>query len=215
MIEDLRKFKRIQVRRGLAERLSETNPLLKSGEICFETDTNKFKIGDGIARWENLVYFTDSTSGGGGSGDYTPDDLDNWDETPETITEALDLLSKGLTITTYLLDKIDTGIGNKTYYLNDDYPNSGFYYGITTGVEITFPTPTRALWKHPVAIISSNTNTGNIIVHGVGDDDLTIEPGYFVQFTCELTTDYNENDEAILRWIVVVGWPITTDFTSP
>jgi len=49
---------RQQQRRGTASQWSTANPILAAGEIGFEVDTNKFKIGDGTSRWTDLVYFT-------------------------------------------------------------------------------------------------------------------------------------------------------------
>lgn len=45
----------IQVRRGTAAQWTATNPNLAAGEIGFETDTNKFKIGTGIG-WNATAY---------------------------------------------------------------------------------------------------------------------------------------------------------------
>ena len=49
---------RQQQRRGTAAQWTSANPILAAGEIGFETDTNKFKIGDGTNRWASLTYFT-------------------------------------------------------------------------------------------------------------------------------------------------------------
>jgi len=38
---------RMQQRRGLAAQWTAANPVLAAGEIGFETDSNKFKVGDG------------------------------------------------------------------------------------------------------------------------------------------------------------------------
>jgi peptidoglycan hydrolase CwlO-like protein len=48
---------RMQQRRGTAAQWTSANPILGSGEIGFETDTNKFKIGNGTSTWTNLLYF--------------------------------------------------------------------------------------------------------------------------------------------------------------
>ena len=57
---------RMQQRRGTAAQWISTNsgngPILNAGEIGFETDTNKFKIGDGTNHWINLDYFIDANS---------------------------------------------------------------------------------------------------------------------------------------------------------
>ena len=56
----------MQQRKGTAAQWISTNsgqgPVLNAGEIGFEMDTNKFKIGDGVNHWVDLVYFTDSAS---------------------------------------------------------------------------------------------------------------------------------------------------------
>jgi hypothetical protein len=49
---------RQQQRRGTAAQWTAANPILSAAEIGFEIDTNKFKIGDGINRWADLIYFT-------------------------------------------------------------------------------------------------------------------------------------------------------------
>lgn len=47
----------MQQRRGTAEQWTAANPILAAGEIGFETDTNQFKIGDGVNAWSALSYF--------------------------------------------------------------------------------------------------------------------------------------------------------------
>ena len=43
-------------RRDMANDWSYKNPILGPGEIGFELDTNKFKIGDGCLAWNELPY---------------------------------------------------------------------------------------------------------------------------------------------------------------
>lgn len=49
----------MQQRRGTASQWTTANPILNAGEIGFESDTNKFKIGDGTNHWADLTYFVD------------------------------------------------------------------------------------------------------------------------------------------------------------
>ena len=49
-------FVQIQFRRGLATQWTAENPLLAVGEMAIETDTNLYKIGDGVTRWILLPY---------------------------------------------------------------------------------------------------------------------------------------------------------------
>jgi len=56
---------RMQQRRGTASQWTSSNdgdgPILNAGEIGWESDTNKFKIGDGVSYWADLTYFVDAT----------------------------------------------------------------------------------------------------------------------------------------------------------
>ena len=58
----------IQIRRDTAANWTSANPTLAAGEIGFETDQNKFKIGTGTDDWATLAY-------GGGSGGASGPDL--------------------------------------------------------------------------------------------------------------------------------------------
>lgn len=68
---------KIQLRRDTAANWTTNNPTPASGEPCFETDTGKFKIGDGATAYNDLAY-----QGGGGS---TPTNMVTID-TDQTIT---------------------------------------------------------------------------------------------------------------------------------
>jgi hypothetical protein len=57
---------RMQQRRGTASQWVSSNsgngPILNAGEIGWESDTNKFKVGDGVSYWADLDYFADINS---------------------------------------------------------------------------------------------------------------------------------------------------------
>ena len=55
---------KLQVRRDTAANWTSTNPTLASGEIGFETDTLKFKIGNGSTVWTSLGYQAAVFNGG-------------------------------------------------------------------------------------------------------------------------------------------------------
>ena len=48
----------IRVRRDTAANWLAVNPVLQDGEIGYETDTRRLKIGDGITAWSGLQYVT-------------------------------------------------------------------------------------------------------------------------------------------------------------
>jgi hypothetical protein len=63
----------IQIRRGTAAQWTSANPTLASGEFGYESDTGKFKIGNGSTAWTSLSYqgagtVTSITAGTGLSG---------------------------------------------------------------------------------------------------------------------------------------------------
>lgn len=55
---------RLQQRRDTAANWTANNPTLAAGEIGLETDTAKFKIGDGSTAWTSLAYANGVTATG-------------------------------------------------------------------------------------------------------------------------------------------------------
>lgn len=53
---------KIQLRRDLANNWQGVNPVLADGEMGIETDTRKFKFGDGNTKWNSLPYASNQTS---------------------------------------------------------------------------------------------------------------------------------------------------------
>jgi hypothetical protein len=47
---------KIQLRRDTAADWTSGNPTLAAGEFAWESDTNRFKIGDGSTAWNSLGY---------------------------------------------------------------------------------------------------------------------------------------------------------------
>jgi hypothetical protein len=54
---------RMKQRRGTSAQWSGTNPILETGELGFESDTNNLKIGDGQRTWANLPYVAQGVVG--------------------------------------------------------------------------------------------------------------------------------------------------------
>jgi hypothetical protein len=44
----------IQIRRGLSSVWTDVNPILAEREIALESDTNLYKVGDGVLHWNSL-----------------------------------------------------------------------------------------------------------------------------------------------------------------
>jgi hypothetical protein len=94
----------IQLKRGTAAAWTSANPTLNAGEVGFETDTKKMKVGDGSTAWTSLSYTaTDGDisgvtagtglSGGGSTGAVTL----SIDSTVATLTGSQTLTNKTLT----------------------------------------------------------------------------------------------------------------------
>jgi len=64
-------FTTILIRRDVSANWSVKNPTLASGELGYELDTVRLKIGDGVTPWNFLDYFAGGGGGGGGGGSGT------------------------------------------------------------------------------------------------------------------------------------------------
>ena len=62
----------VQVRRDTASNWTSANPILLAGELGFEYDTGKMKVGDGTTNWNSLPYLTQATGPTGGAGPTGP-----------------------------------------------------------------------------------------------------------------------------------------------
>jgi hypothetical protein len=78
---------RMQQRRGTAAQWTAANPTLAAGEIGFETDTNKFKMGNGSSAWTALTYFANSAIVTDLIGGALPETLDTLTEIVTAINE--------------------------------------------------------------------------------------------------------------------------------
>jgi hypothetical protein len=72
---------RMQQRRGTAAEWTAADPVLAAAEFGYETDTGKFKIGDGVNAWSTLQAFSDASSILGAA----PDTLDTLAELAASI----------------------------------------------------------------------------------------------------------------------------------
>lgn len=91
-----------------AAALAAANPVLLKGEIVYESDTRKRKLGDGVTAWNSLPYL-DSASGGGSSN-------------PGRRVVASKLSWPG---NTYLEVKVPM----RTFTSQPNYTVRGYYYG--------------------------------------------------------------------------------------
>jgi hypothetical protein len=145
---------RIQLRRDTAANWTSTNPVLRAGEFGIETDTLKFKIGNGSSTWTQITNYANVTSSGltTSLNDYILEaDLGN-PSGPAKLNSSGDLL-----------------VPENSIILWDDAD-----YDYTTTVTATQPTADRTITlpnatgtvalAENVAALSGATFTGNISV---------------------------------------------------
>jgi hypothetical protein len=109
---------RMQQRRGTAAEWTSADPILGAGEIGFETDTNKFKIGDDTTVWSELPYFTTL----GDIVDGAPDLLDTLNELAAAIGDDPDFIT---TITSSVSDLEDQVLSKPTLTISSTAPEAG------------------------------------------------------------------------------------------
>jgi len=105
---------RMQQRRATAAQWTSVNPVLAAGEIGFETDTNKFKIGNSVNAWDTLDYFASATAFATESYVDTAvaGVLDSAPETLDTLNELAAALNDDPAFFTNISSTITTGDSN-------------------------------------------------------------------------------------------------------
>lgn len=116
----------IQIRRGTAAEWTAANPTLAQGELGWETDTFRAKVGDGATVWNSLAYRFET--GGGGTTIAVEESNASVDATVDTLNfdHALDVTSTSATEVRIDVDETElsfTGsamsIGKALSLLND------------------------------------------------------------------------------------------------
>jgi hypothetical protein len=166
----------IQFRRGTASEWTTANPTLAAGEAGYETDTGKFKIGNGSTAWNSLSYFQtgaasasnsfttiSTTSGTAPVADSSTDTLTLTAGTGITITgdSSTDTITIASTVTdTNTTYTLASGTNNGTLKLT---PSSGSVQdniavtGLGTGAYATISN---------YAALSGATFTGDVVLAG-------------------------------------------------
>jgi hypothetical protein len=87
-------YTRFKLRNGTAAEWTAANPTLLRGEVGVETDTRRYKIGDGTTAWVGLSYYTDGVAIRG--------------QCSKMTDGTIDITTQGAYITTGLTATLDT-----------------------------------------------------------------------------------------------------------
>lgn len=115
----------MQVRRGTAASWTSTNPTLAAGEWGLETDTGKYKIGNGTTAWASLAYAANSVAAGTGISVSTSSGVTTVTNTVATAVDAKGDLVAGTGADTF--SRLAAG-ANETRLVADSAQTTGLKY---------------------------------------------------------------------------------------
>lgn len=160
---------KIQLRRDTAANWSTNNPTPSAGEPCFETDTGKLKIGDGVTAYNSLPYqggtsdtavTTDTAQTISGLKTFTNDiNISQWTSGSSSVRET----------------HIDLSLGNMNEYISASGTDKtfGMYSNSSNGIQIGTSKVdfAQGLSIKPSSLTfkSSDGTTTDLLAGGTGD----------------------------------------------
>jgi hypothetical protein len=171
----------IQLRRGTASQWTSTNPTLAAGEQGFETDTGKFKIGNGSTAWTSLAYaagtgtVTSITAGTGLSGGaITTSGTIAIDSTVATLTGVQTLTNKTLTAPVITL-ATNAQTANYTLALTD--ASDLVEMNVGSANNLTIPLDSSVAFAIGTVITILQTGSGQTTIVATGGVTVNGTPG--------------------------------------
>ena len=192
-------YGRFQLRRDTAANWTSNNPTLAAGEVGYESDTSKLKIGDGSTAWTSLGYFGSGVSDGD-KGDITVSGSGaTWTIDNGVVTYAK---MQDVSATDKLLGRVSSGAGDVEEITFTDFAQSLLDDVDAAAARTTLGLGTLATQSGTFSGTSSGTNTGDqnlfqtIVVSGQSDvvadsatDTLTLVAGTGMAITTNAGTD--------------------------
>ena len=152
---------RMQQRRGTAAQWTASNPVLNAGEIGYESDTNKFKIGDGTNHWVALAYFLDEDTIGTSLDGFISESLLGANNGVAQLNSTGKLVSTQIpNVDEITQDAINTALVAGTG-LDKTYDDAGNTITLDIDSTVATLTGTQTLTNKTVAL-GSNTVSGTI-----------------------------------------------------
>jgi hypothetical protein len=217
---------RIQLRRGTAAQWTSSNPVLGEAEFGIETDTLKFKVGNGTTPWNEIVNY------------FEPVDLSEYVTLDQLATDLEDYVATS-DLTTTLSDYLTTASASSTYQTQAAMSLYAALSGATfTGEVILNADPTAPLGaatKQYVDNIATGlqtkpavkaATTGNIsgtYDNGADGVGATLNLGQLASLDIDGVTDWDQYDGILLkdqtdatengRWVIYqIGNDTDTDW---
>ena len=162
----------MQQRRGTAAQWSGANPILAAGEIGFETDTGKFKIGNGSSLWSALNYYVD----GNAILDGAPGVLNTLNELAAALGDDPDFF---ITVATNLSSHTNLstnvhGITDTADLATQSYVDAAAVHSaVTTNVHGIINTADLATEAYADGAVSTHSSDSTN-VHGIADTSLIV-----------------------------------------
>ena len=217
---------RIQLRRGTSSEWTATNPTLAEGEFGIETNTGKFKIGDGITAWSSISNY------------FEPVDLSDYITTSDLSTELADYVTS-TELSTDLADYLTTTSASSTYQTQAAMSLYATLSGATfTGDVILNADPTNSLGAatkqyvdnvatglqtKPAVNAATTGNLSGTYDNGTAGVGATLNLGQLASLDIDGVTDWELLDGVLLRlqtdatengrWVVdQIGNDVDTDW---
>jgi hypothetical protein len=211
---------RIQLRRDTSASWTSVNPTLAVGELGYETDTGKMKLGDGLTAWTSLNYYyftadlsdlSDVTISSAADGDFLRWNGSSW------VNDAVNL---GTDSVGDYIESITAGTGVTVFGGTGESASATISIGQDVG------TNASVSFVHVSADVTGNV-TGNIIgnvtgnVTGNADTASTLQTGRTIALTGDVTGsvvfDGSENVEittTVSADSVALGTDTTGDYVE-
>lgn len=164
---------KIQLRRDTAANWSTNNPTPSAGEPCFETDTGKLKIGDGITAYNSLPYQ------GGTSDTAVTTDTAQTISGQKTFTNDIIVAQWNSNVSPVRETHIDLSVGNLNQFISAEGTDKtfGMYSASSTGIQLGTSKLdyTQGLSVKPSSLTfkSSDGTVTDLLAGGSGADDVT------------------------------------------
>jgi len=169
---------RMQQRRGTAAQWTSADPILNAAEIGYESDTNKFKIGDGVNHWSDLDYFASASA--------ISDILDGAPEALNTLNELAAALGDDPTFFTTVATNLSSHEADTTnvHGIVDTTQLTTFAYVDAKAEDLSARTGTGLSWDATNKVINVDLTAVQAKVANVDDTEI----GYLDGVTSSVQT---------------------------